>query len=61
MYARIIRAQIPPENFDQALAATKERNVPMVTQFPGFKASTWRVMTRSTFVGRPAPTLRHWP
>lgn len=41
MYARIIRAQVPPEHFDQVLAATKARNVPMVTQFPGFKAGYW--------------------
>jgi hypothetical protein len=41
MYARIIRAQVPAEHFDQILAATKERNVPMVTQFPGFKAGYW--------------------
>jgi hypothetical protein len=41
MYARIVRAQVPPEHFDQVLAATKERNVPMVTQFPGFKAGYW--------------------
>jgi hypothetical protein len=41
MYARIIRAQVPPEHFDQVLAATKARNVPMVTQLPGFKAGYW--------------------
>jgi hypothetical protein len=41
MYARIIRVQVPAEHFDQILAATKERNVPMVTQFPGFKAGYW--------------------
>jgi hypothetical protein len=39
--ARIIRAQVPPEHFDQVLAATKERNVPMVKQLPGFKAGYW--------------------
>ena len=38
MYARIIRVQVPAEHFDQILAATRDRNVPMVTQFPGFKA-----------------------
>ena len=41
MYARIIRAQVPPEHFDQVLAATKAGNVPMVTQLPGFKAGYW--------------------
>ena len=41
MYARIIRVQVPAEHFDQILAATRERNVPMVTQFPGFKAGYW--------------------
>ncbi len=41
MYARVIRVQVPAEHFDQILAATKERNVPMVTQFPGFKAGYW--------------------
>ncbi len=41
MYARIIRAQVPAEHFDQILAAIKERNVPMVTQFPGFTAGYW--------------------
>jgi hypothetical protein len=41
MYARIVRAQVPPEHFDQVLAATKERNVPMVTQFPGFTVGYW--------------------
>jgi len=41
MYARIIRVKVPVEHFDQILAATKERNVPMVTQFPGFKAGYW--------------------
>jgi hypothetical protein len=41
MYVRIIRVQVPPEHFDQILAATKERNVPMVTQFPGFQAGYW--------------------
>ena len=43
MYARVVRAQVPPENFDQALAGAKERNVPMVKQFPGFKAGYWCV------------------
>jgi hypothetical protein len=33
--------QVPAEHFDQILAATKERNVPMVTQFPGFEAGYW--------------------
>jgi hypothetical protein len=41
MYARVIRAQVPPEHFDQVLAATKARNVPMVMQLPGFKAGYW--------------------
>jgi hypothetical protein len=41
MYARIVRVQVPPEHFDQVLAATREHNVPMVTQFPGFKAGYW--------------------
>jgi hypothetical protein len=41
MYARIIRVKVPAEHFDQILAATRERNVPMVTQFPGFKAGYW--------------------
>ena len=41
MYVRIIRADVPPENFDQVLAATKDRNVPVVKQFPGFKAGYW--------------------
>jgi hypothetical protein len=41
MYARIIRAQVPPEHFAQVLAATKAGNVPMVTQLPGFKAGYW--------------------
>jgi hypothetical protein len=41
VYARVIRAQVPPEHFDQVLAATKERNVPMVKQFPGFKTGYW--------------------
>ena len=41
MYTRIIRAQVPPEHFDQVLAATKVRNVPMVTQLSGFKTGYW--------------------
>jgi hypothetical protein len=41
VYARVIRAQLPPEHFDQVVAATKERNVPMVKQLPGFKAGYW--------------------
>ena len=41
MYVRIIRADVPLENFDQVLAATNERNVPVVKQFPGFKAGYW--------------------
>jgi hypothetical protein len=38
MYARIIRAHVPPENFDQVLAATRDHNIPMVTQMPGFRS-----------------------
>jgi hypothetical protein len=41
MYARIVRVQVPAEHFDQILAATRERNVPIVTQFPGFKVGYW--------------------
>jgi hypothetical protein len=41
MFARIVRSQIPAEHFDRILAATKERNLPMVTQFPGFKSGYW--------------------
>lgn len=41
MYARIIRAHVPPENFDQALAATRDHNLPMVTQMPGFRSGYW--------------------
>ena len=41
MYARIIRAHVPPEHFDVVLEATKARNVPLVTQLPGFKTGYW--------------------
>jgi hypothetical protein len=41
MYARIVRVQVPAEHFDRILAATRERNVPIVTQFPGFKVGYW--------------------
>ena len=41
MYARIIRAHVPPENFDQALAAARDYNLPMVTQMPGFRSGYW--------------------
>src|SRR6516164_3581075 len=41
MYARIIRAHVAPENFDQVLAATKDHNIPMVTQIPGFRSGYW--------------------
>jgi antibiotic biosynthesis monooxygenase (ABM) superfamily enzyme len=41
MYARIIRAHVAPENFDQVLAATRDHNIPMVTQMPGFRSGYW--------------------
>lgn len=41
MYARIIRAHVPPENFDQVLAATRDHNLPMLTQMPGFRSGYW--------------------
>jgi hypothetical protein len=41
MYARIIRAHVPLENFDQALAAARDYNLPMVTQMPGFRSGYW--------------------
>ena len=41
MYARVIRTQTSPENFERGLAAIKERVVPAVKQLPGFKAGYW--------------------
>lgn len=41
MYARIIRAHVPSENFDQALAVARDYNLPMVTQMPGFRSGYW--------------------
>lgn len=39
MYTRVIRTQIPAEHFDQLLAGAKDTNLPMIKQFPGFKAA----------------------
>jgi len=54
MYARIIRAHVPPENFDQVLAVTRDYNLPMVTQMPGFRSGYWtgdrQTGTITTFV-----------
>jgi hypothetical protein len=54
MYARIIRAHVLPENFDQALAAARDYNLPMVTQMPGFRSGYWtgdrQTGTITTFV-----------
>jgi hypothetical protein len=41
MYARIIRAQAPPDRFDEVLSVTTQVNVPFVKRLPGFRVGYW--------------------
>ena len=54
MYVRIVRVHVPPENFDRALAAARDYNLPMVKQMPGFRSGYWtgdrQTGTLTTFV-----------